>query len=174
LNRGGTKESYLEIIRVFCTQTEAEAQKLLDRRELAGYTMTVHGLKGSLFGICAAELGNKAAALEKAARDGNSAELEEGTPGFLKELEELVSVLKELPEKSAKTPKGRKEKPESELLAALLSAARNFNNGLMLECLNALEEWDYVNGGGLISWIREKADEYDYEAIVKRLELETG
>jgi signal transduction histidine kinase/DNA-binding NarL/FixJ family response regulator len=170
ISRYGSEESYLEIVRIFCTQTEAAAEKLLDRRNLNDYTVTVHGLKGSLFGICAAELGNRAAALEKAARDGNSAELEEGTSGFLKELEELISVLKVFLKKSVKAPKGRKEKPESELLARLLAAARNYNNNLMLECLGALEEWDYVSGGSLVSWIREKADEYDYGAIVERLE----
>ena len=69
---GGDKASYLQILRSFMDGTRhlLESLKTPTKEILPAYAITVHGIKGSAKGICADMVGDKAEALEMAAKAG--------------------------------------------------------------------------------------------------------
>ncbi len=72
LERFGDEKSYTHILRSYAVNVKPLLQSLrtVTRESLAGYAVTVHGLKGSSRNIFALPLGAKAEALEHAARAG--------------------------------------------------------------------------------------------------------
>jgi signal transduction histidine kinase/CheY-like chemotaxis protein len=144
--------------------------------ELKRYVVTVHGIKGSSYQICANEAGKQAENLEKAAKAGDWDRIEaEGGP-FIKTMEDLLLSLGELlAEIESKEGKKEEEKPQAaspdpSLLAGLLKACREYDITKMEEVLEELEGYSYEAGGDLVAWLRERLDNIDYEAILKRLE----
>jgi len=175
------ESAYLEVLRSYCVHTPALLEKL---RELADtvnangnlkeYTITVHGLKGSSYGICAESVGKQAEALEHAARNKdlqfistNNNPLIENTGILLKNiqtfLEEIAGPPKTKPHASA---------PDSATLAMLLEACKSYRTSHMEEILQQLEAYEYESGGELITWLREQLDNLEYDAIIERLKNE--
>ncbi|MDR1446944.1 MAG: response regulator [Treponema sp.] len=169
-----TGDTFLEIIRSYCIHTPPLLEKLrvFSEKNLDQYTVTVHGLKGVSYSICANEAGNYAAALETAARTGDIGTINAKNGGLIETVETLLSGLNEL---LAKTKKGSAEKqracvPDPVLLTSLLESCKKYRLGLMEEALAELEKYQYDSGGELVLWLREQFDNLEYEAIRDRLE----
>jgi signal transduction histidine kinase len=167
--RYGGKEAFLEIVKVFCDQGESILTMLGNPREetLGDYAITAHGLKGSLFGICADELGREAELLEKAAKAGDLGTVLAGNPAFLQRLAGFVLGLKALD--IPKETKGRKAEPDRELLSELLKAAEEFDLNKMEDRIAALEDYEYDKGGEIVPWLREKIRNLEYGEIIAKL-----
>ena len=166
--------AYLDIIRSWCLHTPALLEKLKDpsSENLQEYSITVHGLKGSSYGIFANEIGKKAAELEAFAKAGDFASVQAANAPFIEMAELMLSNLGELLEKAA-AGKGAKKKaaaPDPALLAKLLDATKRYKSTLMEEILADIELYDYESGGELIPWLREQVDNLEYDAICDRLE----
>ncbi|MDR1929487.1 MAG: response regulator [Treponema sp.] len=169
VERYGGLKAYLEITGALCAQAESVVEQLRDpRRDLASYAVAIHGVKGSLFGICAPELGGKAELLERAAKAGSLETILEKTPEFIRQFEELVLKLKKL-EPGQKEKKGRKAKPPEESLAELLKASGEFNLDKMESIINTLAEYDYDSGGEIVPWLQNKLRDLEYGDIIERL-----
>jgi len=169
---------YLDVLRAWCMHTPALLDKL---RALAGgqftdedigeYTIAVHGLKGSSYGICAGSVGKKAENLEAASRrkdiefvKANNGILIDEAAALHQSLEKLLASVSD---HSASKPQAKS--PDPELLRQLLDACKQFKSSLMEETLEKLDKFQYESGGDLVQWLREQMDNLEYDAMEQRL-----
>jgi signal transduction histidine kinase/CheY-like chemotaxis protein len=179
--RYSNEAAYLDILRSYYVHTPPLLEKLRNFNPAAGggtgitiseYTVLIHGLKGSSYGICAIAVGKDAEDLEMAARTGDLERVQAGNIPFIEKTELLLLDLGDLLQKVAAN-KGLKQKapsPDSDLLDKLLDAVKRYKSSAMEAILAELESYEYENGGELISWLREQMDNLEYDAIKKRLE----
>jgi CheY-like chemotaxis protein len=174
-----TEKAYLEVLRSYHLHTPALLEKIknikyrdLSEAAIKEYTITVHGIKGASFGICADAVAKQAEALESASRSRDIQFIEMNNIPFIEEVERILGRLNELFTllMSRAGEKPMCEKPDSELLDRLTEAARHYNVKVMDEILEKLEENNYEQGGELVEWLREQVDNLEYEAIYKKLE----
>ncbi|GHV95758.1 hypothetical protein AGMMS50293_20780 [Spirochaetia bacterium] len=172
---------YLNVLRAYHTHTPALLEKLrrLTEKPLAAetitdYIITVHGLKGSTYGICADTAAQQAETLENAARNRDLKQVETGSARLIETVEKLLQNIGALLEKAAAIApaKSRAASPDPALLAEFLEACRHYRTGLMEETLAKLEGYEYESGSELVAWLREQADNLEYDAIGERLEKE--
>jgi hypothetical protein len=156
--------------------------ELLDRLEhvsggtLEDYAITVHGIKGTSYQICAQELGNEAAVLEAAARAGDRKTVEERNGNFVRNLKTLLENLGKFLAETA-FPVETAEKtaaaaPDRELLDRMLQACKDYDITAMEDALVQLEAHVYTSGDELVRWLRRQLDNVEYDAIRERLEQE--
>ncbi|MCL1813928.1 MAG: transporter substrate-binding domain-containing protein [Treponema sp.] len=180
----GGEDNYLEIVKVFVHDTPKlleDVQKFLDGFRimpaaaaaaldaLKNYTITVHGIKGSCYGICAASAGDLAKELEMAAKTQDFNRIMELNNGFIESTEKLVDELKILFPKKEETAKTEKQAPDTAVLQKLLDAAMSYNINTILDVLNELEQYRYQENGDLVRQLRETADNYEYVDLIKLL-----
>ncbi|MDR0584250.1 MAG: response regulator [Treponema sp.] len=175
------EEAYLEVLRSYGIHTPALLEKVrelvkapLEGDILRDYTITVHGLKGSAYGICADQAAKQAGDLEHAARNGDTQFIEANNDRFLENTETLLQNIRNLLEKitGRAEAKPRVPEPDKALLAELREACKHYKIGAMEETLRKLEKKEYESGGELIGWLREQLDNLEYDAIGERLELD--
>jgi signal transduction histidine kinase/CheY-like chemotaxis protein len=166
--------SYLKIIRSYCRHTPELLKKLHDfsAKNLHPYTVAVHGLKGSSYGICADEIGKYAEALEMAARAEDITTINEKNSGLIKKTEKLLAGLDEILQKFDQRggEKIQAPAPDPAVLMKLLEACKQHKLILMEEALGELEQYAYEAGGDLVFWLREQLDNLEYCAMEERLE----
>ncbi|MDR2662338.1 MAG: response regulator [Treponema sp.] len=174
LKRYETEEIYMKVLQSYVTHSPELLDKLrsLTRETLPGYAVTVHGLKGASYGICANETGKDAEELEHAAKAGNYEKVSSKNTAFIEKTESFLGDLRKLLESTAeKEEKKRKAAaPDRALLEKLLDASRRFKPAIMEEVMTELEGWEYESGGELIPWLREQLDNLEYDAIREKLE----
>jgi signal transduction histidine kinase/AmiR/NasT family two-component response regulator len=167
---------YRGVLRSYAVHTPELLDKLrsLTRETLADYAVTVHGLKGASYGICAGEIGKDAEELEHAAKAGDYERVEEKNGAFIRKAEEALEEIRGFLE-NAPAPGGEKKQlpaPDKALLDRLLDASRRFKPVVMEEIIGEMEGYAYESGGELVSWLREQLDNLEYDTIRKRLEGE--
>jgi hypothetical protein len=175
------ESGYLEVLRSYCIHTPALLEKLRELENtvhangnLTEYTITVHGLKGSSYGICAQSVGKQAEDLEHAARNKdtqfiliNNNPLIDNTSVLLKNIQNFLDEFAGPPAAKPHAPA-----PDPAVLARLLEACKSYRTSLMEEILQQLESYEYESGGELITWLREQLDNLEYDTI--REKLSTG
>jgi PAS domain S-box-containing protein len=170
----GTGAVYVRILKSFLTHAPGllEALRSLTRETLPDYAVTVHGLKGALYGICAGEAGRDAEELEFAAKAGDYEGVESKNPAFIAKVESLLAALGNLPRTGtdAENKKQKAAVPDRALLEKLLDASKRFKSVIMEEVLTELESREYESGGDIVPWLREQIDNLEYETIRKKLE----
>jgi PAS domain S-box-containing protein len=174
IERYGGEEIYLGILRSWTIHTPELLEKLraLSQETLADYAVSVHGLKGSSYGICAEGIGRQAEDLEYAAKAGDYEKAAADNGAFIARVEKVMAELRALLEKNAeKGPeKERAAAPDRALLEKILDASKHFKPTVMEEAVMELEKFDYESGEDLVSWLREQLDNLEYDAIRERLE----
>jgi signal transduction histidine kinase/DNA-binding response OmpR family regulator/HPt (histidine-containing phosphotransfer) domain-containing protein len=173
---GNSGAAYIQILKSFVTHTPPLLKKMNMHlgSSLPEYTIEVHGLKGTCNVICAQEAADLAKDLEFASREGKG-DYVKARHGELRRMvleltEQLKTRLEEWEAGLSPEAKERRGEPERALLARLSSAAGQFNSNATEEILGELERCRYENGEELIRWLREQAENFDYEAIHKRLD----
>jgi hypothetical protein len=175
---------YMDVLRAYSMHTPVLLEKLRSLKNGASgeginspegikeYTITVHGLKGSSSGICADEAAKQADALEAASREGDVQFIKANNDPLIETVEIILSGLKGLFERIAEQAgaKPRAAKPDTAVLKELVDACKHYKSNLMEETLDKLEMYEYESEGDLIVWLREQADNLEYEAIQERLE----
>jgi CheY-like chemotaxis protein len=174
LKRYGTEEVYLRILQSFVNHTPGLLEKLrsLTRETLPDYAVTVHGLKGASYGICAMAAGGEAEELEFAAKAGDYERVESKNAAFISKVEADLKALEELLRTASKNgdEKPKAAAPGKALLEKLLDASKRFKPAIMEEVLAELEKYEYESGGDLIPWLREQIDNLEYDAVREKLE----
>jgi HPt (histidine-containing phosphotransfer) domain-containing protein len=166
----------MPILKSFVTHTPLLLETMDGHFEssLSDYTIAVHGLKGTCNAIGAAETGEAARELEVASKEGNFDLVRRKHGTLWREALELTVRLKALLEEwEANQPEAEKEwraEPDRALLARLYAAAEELDSNTSEEILGELEQYRYREGQELIVWLREQAENFDYDAIHKRLE----
>jgi len=177
------ENKYLDVLRAWCMHTPALLEKLrnLTSGQLAGddigeYTIAVHGLKGSSYGICAQSVGKKAEDLEAASRRKDIEFVKANNKILLDEAavlhQNLEKLLASAAEHTGAKPKAKS--PDAELLKQFLDACKQFKSSLMEEILDKIDKFQYESGEDLVQWLREQMDNLEYDAIEKRLTEELG
>ncbi|MDR1352996.1 MAG: response regulator [Treponema sp.] len=172
---GGDGKAYLDSLRSYVVHTPflletAMAAKIVEA--FSDYAITVHGIKGSSYGICADGIGQKAEKLEHAAKEGDAALIDRETSAFVDEAERFIAALAEMVE----TLEGRLQKPhmaapDPALLARIRDAAENYDIGEIDGVMDELEQYSYESDSGLVSWLREQIDKSEFGEIAGRLLL---
>jgi signal transduction histidine kinase/CheY-like chemotaxis protein/HPt (histidine-containing phosphotransfer) domain-containing protein len=177
------ENKYLDVLRAWHMHTPALLEKLrtltdgqLLDDDIGEYTIAVHGLKGSSYGICAQSVGKKAEALEAASRrkdiefvkTNNKILVEEATALH----QNLEKLLASAAEHSGAKPSAKS--PDAELLKQFLDACKQFKSSLMEEILDKIDAYQYESGGDLVHWLREQMDNLEYDAMEQRLTEELG
>lgn len=171
----GKKEDYFKILRSFITNTKTklgllENFDINDKDNLKQYEITVHGIKGASYLIYAQQIGDQAAALEKAAIKGDLNYINQHNSTLLKDTWKFINDLEDMFKKfDAEKTKPKKDKPDKETLAKLAAACDIYD---MLEVEAAMEEinsYEYDSDDDLAVWLKKNVEEMNYEAIVKKL-----
>ncbi|MDR1352964.1 MAG: hybrid sensor histidine kinase/response regulator, partial [Treponema sp.] len=144
----------------------------LTRETLPDYAVTVHGLKGASYGICADAIGKAAEELEFAAKAGEYEKVEAKNAAFIAMVEASLESLRDLLQNAAESAseKPKAAAPDKALLEKLLDASKRFKPAIMEEVLAELEKYGYESGEELIPWLREQIDNLEYEAVREKLE----
>jgi signal transduction histidine kinase/DNA-binding NarL/FixJ family response regulator len=177
----GGGAAFRAILKSFAAHTPALIEKMdiCLETSLPDYEVEVHGLKGTCNAICAGEAAALAKELEFAAKEGQGALVRSRHGELRRRTLELTAGLKILLEEwEAGSPAAEKERrlePDRELLGRLAAAAGEFNSNETEEVLGELEQYRYEKNEDLIRWLREQAENFDYDAIYQGLKefLET-
>jgi PAS domain S-box-containing protein len=174
LKRYGTEGVYMKVLQSYVTHSPELLDKLrsLSRETLPDYAITVHGLKGASYGVCANGTGKAAEELEHAAKAGDYERVSAKNAAFIERTEGLLENLRKLLEKAAEKEDEKKKAaaPDRDVLERLLDATRHFKPAVMEDLVKELENCEYESGGELIPWLREQLDNLEYDAIKDRLE----
>jgi CheY-like chemotaxis protein/anti-sigma regulatory factor (Ser/Thr protein kinase) len=177
---GNKGTAYIPILKSFVTHTPPLLEKMNVDLETSpsDYLIEVHGLKGTCNAIGAAETGALARELEFGIKEGNIKMVKSRNGELAERTGKLIEGLKKLlDEWEAGRPVEKKEKrvePDRELLKKLSGATAAFNSNETEETLENLEQYGYERGEELIRWLREQAENFDYDAMHKRLETLLG
>jgi CheY-like chemotaxis protein len=173
---GANDAALMTILKSFIAHTPSLIKKMDAHLEtsLPDYAVEAHGLKGTSAAICASESAELAKDLEFASREGRGDYVKARHGELRRQVLELTERLKVVVEGwEASLPgveKERRREPDRELLVRLSAAAGGFNSNEVEEVLGELEQYQYEDGEELIRWLRERAENFDYDAVRKRLE----
>jgi len=174
---GGDRESYTQILGSFAASTRSllDAIKGVTVDGLTGYSIAVHGIKGSSRGICAETTGNMAEALEKAAKAGDFDFVRANNPDFIKTVGELLAHIDDILEKTAaENPKPRKDEPDMVTLSELLTACKKYDMDGVDAAMAEIESFEYESGDGLDAWLRANVDQMNFAQIEEKLSALIG
>ena len=165
-------ETCIEVIKSFTASTPSllEILKNTSLENLPKYCITVHGIKSVAFSFGANLAGEKAKELEHRSAAGDIAFIRENNQEFIQITEELLKNLAPLLEVfSADKLKPQKEKPDTDLIAKILDAAENYNIRNLEQGIDLLDECSYTLDADIVSWLRAKSLNSDFNAIYDRL-----
>ncbi|MDR3354627.1 MAG: response regulator [Synergistaceae bacterium] len=173
----GAASVYLCVVKSFVQNMPKFLSDLRDVTEstLSEYAVTVHGVKGSCYGICADEAGRMAEALEISAKGGDFARVMAGNETFIGHVEALMPQFEALIESAdevaedADGDKNTLPEPDGSLLEEMLDASRDYDIDAMQGVMEKLEQYKYESGGELISWLREQIVNFGYDAISEKM-----
>jgi CheY-like chemotaxis protein len=170
-------DAYAEILRSYCADTAGLLEKLrclpegdFSKDRINEYAIAAHGLKGSSYGIFANGMGKLAEFMEHTARAGDAQTIKAQNSRFVETTARLLASLEDLLQKAG-PPEAHPTiaAPAPALLQKLAAACARYRAKEMEEALNELEQYEYESGGELVQWLREQADNFEYDAIRERL-----
>jgi signal transduction histidine kinase/CheY-like chemotaxis protein len=175
---GNSGATYISMLKSFIVHVPLLLEKMNLHLEssLPDYMVAVHGLKGICNTVCAKGTAEFAKELEFASKEGNFDMVRSRHGELGRQVLQLTERLKVLLDKWKRDrPPEEKEKeqraePDQELLARLSEAAVECNATLTEGILEELEQYQYVRETELVEWLREQAENFDYDAIHKRLD----
>jgi CheY-like chemotaxis protein len=177
---GNSAAAYMPVLKSFVTHTPPllEEMRALIGEDLRQDTIKVHGLKGSCGTICAPQTAGMARELEEAAKGGDvdfvrtrHGALETAVRGLTAKLAARIGAWE------TGRGEGKREQkagPERGLLERLVTASSEYKANEVEEILGELGRYGYETGGELVRWLREQADNFEYEAIQNRLKSFLG
>jgi CheY-like chemotaxis protein len=167
---GGDGKAYLDSLRSYMVHTPALLAAARTLEPVADYAITVHGVKGSSYGIAAGFVGQWAEKLEHAAKAGDSAFVQAENEGFIAAAENFITDLKEVLDiLEEKRDKPQRAAPDPALLKRIRNAAEDYDMGELENVMETLEQCSYQQDTDLVLWLREQIDKSELETIVERL-----
>jgi len=175
----GDADAYFQVLRSFAKNTPS----LLDKAEIVGkdkkriseFETIVHGLKGSSGAICAEKTAENAGALEDAAKSGDFDFTSANYVSLVENTRILVSNIdKALNDFFGESSKPCKDRPDADTLIRIRVACENYEMNNADEAISELEAFDYEKDGDLVVWLRENAEQSNFDEIVERLASESN
>ena len=169
---GGNVDTYLYVLGSYVTNTK----KLLDKTQLAAnenltdFAIHIHGIKSSNRAIGASLLGDKAEALENAAKESNIDFVMKNYASFHEDMVKLIGGLEEyLLEIAPENIKQKKDSPDPEMLKKILAACEAYDMDGVDEAMGVIEAYEYSSDNGLVVWLRENIKQMNFRQIKDRL-----
>jgi len=165
-------EFYLRVINAYIVSVRSvfDSIKNVNEENLAGYKISVHGIKGTSYGIRAMKIGDDAALLEQAAASGDFNYIKEHNPSFIEALEEFVFNIEEmLTSIDADKYKPKKDKPDEGILEKLLDACVKYDMDGADAAMTEIEKYQYDSDEKIVSWLRENIDIVNFEEVAEKL-----
>ncbi|MDR0863279.1 MAG: response regulator [Oscillospiraceae bacterium] len=172
LSRFGDESALLMILRSYAANTQLllEQMRHVNEDNLSDYSITVHGIKGSSYGICADVVGKEAERLEQTAKAGNIEEVLASNTAFIGLVESLIADLAAmLTSIDSQITKPTSDKPNLELLHKLYIACGEFDIDTVDAIMDELESFEYAAQGEVVVWLRENVNVMDFDSIRERL-----
>ena len=172
----GDEGAYMNVLRAFAQSVPGilNAAEDIIEDNLEDYIIAVHGIKGSCYGICADKLAKQAEQLEFAAKEDNYDFVVSKNSAFIKNTRTLLININEVIAKIEDTKEKRqKAMPDKKLLESLLDACNRHDMNEVDEIVNELDEFTYENNGEFVKWLKEMADEMNYQEMAERLTGDT-
>ena len=169
---GGNEEIYIFILNSYVTNTKPllELTRAAFWDNISEYAIHVHGIKSSSRAIGADLIGDKAEALENAAKEGNMDFVIENNAQFIKDVETLIKDLEEMNKFLANIkPKKKKASPDPDLLGKLLRACENYDMDGIDGVMEEIEAWDYESDDGLTAWLKDNVERGNFTEIKEKL-----
>ena len=174
IKNNGSRESYLETLRIFYESVDGQAEKLdnaLSDEDFQNYTIKVHALKSSLRIIGATKLSEKAQELETAGKEGNTDQIKAGHDSFIlacKEIKEPLSKIFDIDSEDNKLV------ADEELLATafekIRAAAEDMSCDSLDEIFAELDNYRIPESySELYENLRSAATQFDYDKILELL-----
>jgi CheY-like chemotaxis protein len=165
---------YIPLLRSFIRHAPAMIADLKNPTEenLGNYAILVHGFKGACAGICANKVAALALTQEMAAKKPDLEAVIAQNEDFVSAAEILIRELEYLLRNFPLFKGDNREvrvSPDLNVLDRLITACQSFKNSEIQRHLKALESYEYQTDGELIEWLREQADNIEYDHIVERL-----
>jgi CheY-like chemotaxis protein len=172
---GGRGEQYLPLLESWSRHTRKVLEEIarLDGIDMAGYAIKLHGLKGASYGICAHKVGEYASELESAAKRGDQDFIRTANPGFIVLAYALIADIETLLADLKPGGDGGKEtrrSPDPGILRNIMDACSAFKTSQIKKGIRELDRFSYEEGGELVSWLKDQAENLEYESIRERLE----
>ena len=168
---GNIWETYISILRSYIINTRlilTNMNKKLEEGNLSDYAIYVHGIKGSSFGVGANRAGDEAERLEFLAKAGDADGVNAGNGAFCEYLRGLLVKIGDMLDKYESTRrKPAADAPDAELLEEIRAACDNYDVDRADEIMEALESYEYENGGGAVVWLRDKIDNMEFGEIAE-------
>ena len=158
---GCNKEAFLDVLHSYVDNIPHLLDSIahVSRDDLESYGVTVHGIKGASRGIGADAVGNKAEALERAAKARDFDYVYANNLAFLEAVEQLISGISTILDTlSVNNPRPQKDQPDREMLQKLLAACERYDMDGMDEAMEEIERFTYASDDGLAVWLRENLD----------------
>ena len=166
---GQSEETYIKILTSYTVNTRRllnDIEVLLESERLSDYAIAVHGIKGSSRGIGAFEAGTSAERLELLAKSGNAKQVHSDSIAFLEYMTGLLdSIDDSLKLHCSINRKPGAGFPEPALLRELREACGKYDAGMVDTIMAQLESFEYDSGAELMAWLREQADDMNYDTI---------
>jgi len=169
---------YLRIINVFIKSTPEMLEKLaqVTPETIADYTISIHGFKGSCYGISAMALGDEAKALELASKAGDWETIKRDNPRVIEHarvlLEQFAEIVALIEDADAGVGLGDTRplvaKPDAALIERLLEASQAFDVEALETILGELDQARYSACPGLVKDLKEKLALFNYDLIEQR------
>ena len=165
-------EFYLKVIHAYIVSVRSSFDiiKNVNEENLTAYKISVHGIKGTSYGICAMKTGNDAALLEQAAASGDLGYIREHNTSFVENLEGFVLCIEEmLISIDADKYKPKKKKPDRDVMERLLAACNKYDMDGADAAMAEIEKYQYDSDGEIVSWLRENIDIVNFEDVAEKL-----
>jgi signal transduction histidine kinase/CheY-like chemotaxis protein len=167
---GNDGDAFLQVLRSYAANTPpllATAMRVT-RENLANYAVVVHGIKGASRGICADWVGDRAEALEKAAKTHDFDFVAANNAAFLKGAEKLVNDLDALLRHMA-GPKPKRDRPDEDVLDRIMAACKAYDMDGVDAAMAELESYEYESDDGLAAWLKDNVTRMNFEQVTTRL-----
>jgi CheY-like chemotaxis protein len=171
---GGDVGTYWDVMKSFARNTSLLLKEIRGgaffEKNINGYAVIVHGIKGSSRSIGANDLGSRAEALERAAKAGDYEFVRKNHDAFIQAADQLLEGINvEIRRMAEEDQKPLKAEPAKQILEDLAEACRGFDIDGVDRAMEELESCEYETGADLVVWLREKVDGMGFKEIAGRL-----
>ena len=168
------KEAYISVLRSYVKNTppllKTAIETGMDPDRISEYETIVHGIKGSSGGICAEKVADLAMRLEDAAKVGDLDYISANNASFVDSAVNLIADIEKMLEgMDTADSRHKKERPDKDILDRLRTACENYDMSGVDDAITELESFEYVSDGDLVIWLRENAEQTNFDEIVERL-----
>ena len=166
---GNCEDAYIKVLRSYSVNTRdllTSLKELLDAENLVDFTIALHGIKGSSYGVGAVWAGTCAERLERLADEEKTEQVSAEYSVYVKYMEILLDSIDdalELYDSTNKKP--ALPEPDPSLLQELREACGDYDAGRVDRLMEQLEAYEYDNGAGLVAWLRGQVDDMNYDEI---------